>query len=257
MGATKLRKSLTGLLVLAMIPSLAACGGDAKGGSGDTEAVSPSLPTGSEPAKLDPADFSTTIDNPYWPMSPGSKWVYKETGPDGVLDVEVTVTDQTKTMANGVEARVVHDAVTKGGKPFELTDDYYAQDADGNIWYLGESTAEYEDGKVSSRAGSFEAGADGAEAGIALPANPEAGMQYRQEFLKGEAEDSARVLGFATRVAVPFGEFESVLQTEDLNPLDKPVQVENKFYAKGVGPLLTLSATEAGREELISYTPGA
>jgi hypothetical protein len=256
MSATKLKRTLTGLLMLAVVASIAACGDDAKGGSANTSASS-SLPTGGESVKLDPAEFSTKIDNPYWPMSPGSKWTYRETGPDGVLDVQVTVTDQTKTMANGVEARLVHDAVTKDGKPFELTDDYYAQDADGNIWYLGENTAEYEDGKVSSRAGSFEAGAGGAEAGIALPANPEAGMEYRQEFLKGEAEDSARVLGFATRVEVPFGEFESVLQTEDLNPLDKPVQVENKFYAKGIGPLLTLSATEASREELISYSPGA
>jgi hypothetical protein len=258
MRATKLKKSLTGLLVLSMAASVAACGDNGKSGSGDSAAAaSSSLPTGSEQVNLDPAEFTTEIDNPYWPMTPGSTWTYRETGPDGVLDVKVTVTDQTKQMANGVEARMVHDAVTKGGRPFELTDDFYAQDSDGNVWYLGENTAEYRNGKVSSREGSFEAGVDGAEAGVAVPANPEPGLEYRQEFLKGEAEDSGRVLGLATHVAVAFGEFDSVLQTEDLNPLDDPIQVENKFYAKGVGPLLTLSLTEESREELLSYRPGA
>ena len=126
-------------------------------------AASATLPTGSEQVDLDPAEFTTEIDNPYWPMSPGSRWVYREEDPEGALRVVVTVTDETKTIANGVEARVVHDVVSQDGEPVEVTDDWYAQDAEGNIWYLGEETAEYENGEVVSREGSFEAGVGGAK----------------------------------------------------------------------------------------------
>jgi hypothetical protein len=244
--------AVAALAVLAA--ALAACGGndDADGSSGGDS----SLPTGSQPANLDPAEFTSAITNPYWPMAVGSEWVYREQDPDGELKVVVTVTDQTKRIANGVEARVVHDVVTRGGEPVEVTDDWYAQDADGTIWYLGEDTAEYEDGKVVSREGSFEAGVDGAEPGVVMPADPEPGLEYRQEYLKGEAEDYASILGFALQVEVPAGRYDDVLQTQDVNPLGAPQQVENKFFARGVGPLLTLDLTGSGREELVSYRPG-
>ena len=169
-------------------------------------------------------------------MSPGSRWVYNEADPEGDKKVVVTVTDETKQIANGIEAVVVHDVVTQNGEPVEITDDWYAQDAEGNVWYLGEETAEYENGKVVSREGSFEAGVDGAEAGVVMPADPQPGLEYRQEYLDGEAEDFARVLGFALQVEVPVGRYDEVLQTEDVNPLGDPQQVENKFYAEGVGP---------------------
>src|SRR5262245_34405867 len=136
------------------------------GGSGSTLGACPEipLPQGGEPVDLDPADFTTTIDNPYWPMKPGSRWVYRETTPGGSRNrVVVTVTSKTKLIANGITARVVHDIVTEGGKPVEVTDDWYARDCAGNIWYLGEKTAEYENGKVVSREGSWEAGVDGGQ----------------------------------------------------------------------------------------------
>jgi hypothetical protein len=230
---------------------LAACGNDGDGSDGGS-----SLPIGSEAVNLDPAEFTTEITNPYWPMRVGSRWVYRESDPKGDMRVVVTVTDRTKRIANGVEARVVHDEVSRDGEPVEVTDDWYAQDADGNLWYLGEDTAEYEDGKVVSREGSFEAGANGAEAGVIMPADPRTGLTYRQEYLKGEAEDFASVLGFATQVEVPAGRYDDVLQTEDVNPLGEPQQVENKFFAKDVGPLLTIDLAGPGREELVSYTPG-
>ena len=107
-----------------------------------------------------------------------------------------------------------------------------------------------------TREGSFEAGVDGAEPGIIMPADPQPGLEYRQEYLKGEAEDFAKVLGTALAVEVPYGRYENVLQTEDVNPLGDPASVENKFFAKDVGPLLTLSLTGEGREELVSYKPG-
>ena len=136
---------------------------------------------------LNPADFTTRIDNPYWPMAPGSRWVYRETDTEGTKQrVVVTVTPGTKRIANGVEARVVHDVVTEDGQLVEVTDDWYAQDTDGNVWYLGEDTAEYENGKVTTTAGSFEAGVDGAQAGVIVPADPEVGLAYRQEYAGAE-----------------------------------------------------------------------
>ena len=143
-------------------------------------------------------------------------------------------------------------------QPVEITDDWYAQDSDGNIWYLGEATAEYKNGKVASTAGSFEAGVDGAQAGIAMPANPEPGMSYRQEYYKGVAEDKGAVITVGEeQVEVPFGHFNTdVLMTRDLVPLEPKVQ-ELKFYAPGVGPLLSVHTDGAGgRAELVSYTPG-
>ena len=215
------------------------------------------LPQGSDPVELDPADFSTEIDNPFFPMTPGSRWVYKEKDVDGTLnDVEVTVTDRTKTIM-GIEARVVHDQVTVDGELKEDTLDWYAQDKDGNLWYLGEDTKEYEDGKVASTAGSWEAGVDGALAGVLLPADPEVGMTYRQEYYKGEAEDRAEVESVDETVDIPFGSFEGVLKTKETTPLE-PDLVEHKHYAKGVGVVLVIAASKEGpgREELISFKQG-
>ncbi len=189
----------TGAAALAVALALSACGSDG-GATGNEVAASPgaspqsrSLPQGSEPVDLDPADFTTEIDNPYWPMSPGSKWVYIEGDPVGSSeDVVIEVTDKTKMIANGIEARVIIDTVSENGVPVEITEDWYAQDKDGNIWYLGEYVTNYKDGKIVDHDGSFEAGVDGAQAGIAMPANPKPGMTYRQEYYKGEAEDQRR-----------------------------------------------------------------
>jgi hypothetical protein len=215
------------------------------------------LPQGSEPLQLDPADFSVNIDNPYWPMSPGSKWVYSETDTKGThLKGVIEVTDKTKMIANGIEARVVRDTVTENGAPVEITDDWYAQDRAGNIWYLGEATAEYQNGKVTTRAGSFEAGVDGAQPGIAMPADPDPGLSYRQEYYKGEAEDKAAVITIGKeRVQVPLGYFDrGVLMTRDLVPTEPKVQ-ELKFYAPNVGPLLSVHTDgDRSRAELISYS---
>ena len=136
----------------------------------------------------------------------------------------------------------------------EDTRDWYAQDEDGNLWYLGEQTKEYEHGKVKSTEGSWEAGVDGAEAGIVLPAKPEVGLAYRQEYLKGEAEDEARILSVDERAEVPSGAFDHVLMTKDFTRLE-PDLVEHKFYARDVGPVLTVAVSGGSdREELVSFT---
>jgi hypothetical protein len=211
------------------------------------------LPQGDEVVKLDPADFTIEIDNPYWPMAPGAIWTYRETDAEGnEQQVKVTVTAETKEVM-GIEARVVHDVVTQGGEPVEDTYDWYAQDADGNVWYLGEDTREYGNGKVVSTEGSWEAGVDGAQPGIAIPADPEVGLGYRQEYLAGQAEDEAEVLSLDERTGAPAGSFEDVLMTKDYTPLH-PNVLEYKFYAPGVGPVVTLGVSgEIGREELVEH----
>ncbi|MGH2992254.1 MAG: hypothetical protein ACRDL1_01795 [Solirubrobacterales bacterium] len=219
-------------------------------------AVSPALgatplPQGSEPVNLDPADFSTQIDNPYFPLVPGDRYVYRETEGKEKLRVAVSVTKKTQQIANGITARVVHDRVTERGKVIEDTFDWYAQDSDGNVWYLGEDTVECKNGKIKNHSGSFEAGVDGAQPGVIMPANPEPGMQYRQEYYAGEAEDRAEVLSLNEQTEVRYGHFTGVLMTKDLVPLEPKVS-EYKFYARGVGNLLTVKTSGgSGQEELV------
>jgi len=246
------RSTAISLVVLAAALAIVACGGDDGASDGGQ-----SLPQDGDQVDLDPADFTTQIDNPWWPMEPGARWVYRETDQEGSVQRDVvTVTDKTKRIANGVEARVVHDVATEDGEPIEITDDWYAQGSDGNIWYLGEDTAEYENGKVATRAGSFEAGVDGAQAGVIMPADPQVGQSYRQEYYKGHAEDEAKNLSLEEQVGVPFGHFSDVLETAESNPLEPKVD-EHKFFAKGVGPVLALTLSGGSdREELLSYTEG-
>ena len=150
----------------------------------------------------------------------------------------------------------MHDIVTEGDEVIEDTLDWYAQDKWGNVWYLGEDTKEFENGKVVSTEGSWEAGVDGAEAGVVVPASPEAGMAYRQEYYEGEAEDVGEILSLDERVEVPFGAFDDVVMTKDTTPLEPDV-LEHKFYARGVGPVLVIALSGGGgREELISFEPG-
>jgi hypothetical protein len=257
------KQALAATGVIAAAFAVAACGSDAK--STDSSAVAEAaaatttLPQGSEAVELDPANFSTTIDNPYWPMAPGNTWVYSEGDAEGTKEKAVVeVTNETKMIANGIEARVIRDTVTENGEPVEVTDDWYAQDSDGNIWYLGEYVTNYKNGKVIDHSGSFEAGVDGAQAGVAMPANPEPGLTYRQEYYAGEAEDKAGVITVGEeQVQVPFGHFtDDVLMTRDLVPTEPKVE-ELKFYAPGVGPLLSLHTDGTfGRAALVSFTQG-
>ena len=210
------------------------------------------LPQGSEPVDLDPARFTVEIDNRYWPMVPGTRWTYLEIDEEGKqLRVVVTVTSETKKIANGITARVVRDTVTEDGELIEDTFDWYAQDADGNIWYLGEETAEFEGAKITSRAGSFEAGVDGALPGIIVPADPVDDMKYRQEYYEGEAEDNGEVLSVGEQVEVAAGHYRNALLTKDTNALE-PMVLEYKLYAPDVGPVLALGVSGGGgREELV------
>jgi len=183
--------------------------------------------------RIDPANFVSVIDNPYLPLRPGTTLIYEGVSGGEREVVKVTITNETKEIL-GIAATVVRDRVFVDGKLVEDTFDWYAQDRQGNVWYLGEDSKEYEDGKVVSTEGSWEAGVDGAQPGIIMLGDPQAGDTYRQEFYEGEAEDVARVLGLDESVTVPYGSFDGVLRTGDWTPLEPKIR-ENKLYARGIG----------------------
>jgi len=205
---------------------------------------------------IDPADFSSTIDNQYLPYAVGSHWVYETEDASEVETITIDVLDKRRTVM-GVETLVVHDVVRLEGELIEDTFDWYAQDGDGNVWYFGEDTTAYEDGKASKE-GSWEAGVDGAMPGIVMPADPQVSETgYRQEYLAGEAEDLGQVIATDGEVTTPFGDFTDIVVTRDWTPLDPDV-VEEKTYARDIGfvrEVKTAGETEA--VSLVEYTaPG-
>ena len=199
---------------------------------------------------LDPADFGGPIDNPYFSLIPGTTRHYEGETEDGLETVDETVTDDVK-MILGIQATVVHVLEYVDGELSEETFDWFAQDDQGNVWYLGEDSREIEDGEVTSTEGSWEAGVDGAKPGIIMQANPQVGQRYYQEFYLGEAEDEAIVVSLNASVAVPFGNFNGCLQTEDFTRLE-PDEREDKFYCPDVGLVLEESDDGEERIELVA-----
>jgi hypothetical protein len=221
---------------------LGACGEASQPEAADPEGTPRSTPTqaielppvdGPYDWAVDAADFAANVDNPSFPLVPGTVLVY-EGRSDGEREVvTLRVTDQTKEIL-GVTCTVVRDTVEVAGEVHEDTFDWYAQDVDGNVWYMGEDTKEYEEGKVVRTEGSWEAGVDGALPGIIMPATPEVGLAYTQEHYAGEAEDEGKVVSLGDHVEVPYGSFDDVIVTEDWTPLE-PKVLEHKYYAAGVG----------------------
>src|SRR5918994_6457182 len=180
---------------------------------------------------INPSEFTTKVDNEYLPLKPGTTFLYE----GGAERDQMSVTHQTKKVM-GVECVVVDDRAWEGGKLIEKTYDWFAQDNEGTVWYFGEDTKEYENGKVVSTKGSWEAGVDGAKPGILMQADPKVGASYRQEYYPGEAMDMARVLSLNASVTVPYGTFDHALETKEWTPL-QPGFFERKYYVRGVGPL--------------------
>ena len=241
--------------VIIALQFLGGCGQDdnAPARTGNESPAPTPLPRGADPVELDPDDFTAGSDHPYFPLEPGRQWTFRETDESGAtVNVVVTVSNQTRTIANGVEARVVRDTVTEDGALIEDTLDWYAQDTDGNVWYLGENTAEFVDGELTTRDGSFEAGVDGALPGIIMPADPAVGMKYRQEYYKDEAEDNGEVIATGHQADVAKGHFDDVVLTSDTITIE-PEVLEYKLYAPGVGLVMALGISGGGgREELVS-----
>ena len=198
---------------------------------------------------IDPANFtrSTTIDNPYFPLKPGTVLNYQGKGESIVVEV----LSQTRTVM-GIECVVVRDQVSEKGELVEDTDDWYAQDNDGNVWYMGEDSKDMEKGKVVSRHGSWEAGVDGALPGIIMLARPLDGLWYRTEYYRGEAEDLAQVLSLHETVTVPYGTFGNCLKILDFNALEPGVE-EHKYYAAGIGVVKEVQV-RGGGDELVELT---
>jgi hypothetical protein len=203
---------------------------------------------------IDPANFVTGVDNPYFSLTPGTTLYYLKT------NIEGTTTTETKVIL-GVTCVVVHDVVYEHGTTnlVEDTYDWYAQDKDGNVWYFGEDTVSYEGGATSTE-GSWEAGVKGAKPGILMWAHPEdhIGETYRQECLSEVAEDKAQVLSVTASATVPYNSgttFTNCVQTKDYSDLE-PEVVENKYFAPGVGQVLTVMVQGGDeREELVASTP--
>lgn len=224
--------------------------------------VTPMRAGGFVEATFDIANFNDPldIDNPYWPLEPGTYIVYHEEADDECIvnDFRVTATVKSGFLGDysGLTARQVWDQEwldedCDGGRDVLLEDtfDWYAQDDTGNIWYLGEETTSYPSG---SMAGSWEAGTDGAEAGIVMLASPQSGQFYRQEFREGEAEDMGKVLRLNAPVSIELDDFENCLVIKEWNPLS-PGSIEHKYYCPNDGLMLVreLSGGKTVRVEAV------
>ena len=183
---------------------------------------------------FNPDRFVRNVDNKFFPLKPGTRYVAVGEE-DGERIRNVTLVTGERKVILGISAVVVLDRVFgEDGELIEKTFDWYAQDDRGNVWYLGEDTKEYEDGKVVSTEGSWEAGVKGAVAGIIMPAHPQVGQHYQQEFFAGEAEDEARVTARGLDVTVPYGTFHNCLRTVEWTRLEPGIK-EAKFYCPGIG----------------------
>jgi len=220
-------------------------------------ATTPSLAETPYRPEIGPGDFVDSVDNPYFPLAPGSRFVYEGQTVGGIERTEVEVLSESREVM-GVTATVVRDTVYLDGQMIEDTFDWFAQDLQGNVWYLGEDVSNYENGELVDHAGSWEAGVDGALPGIVMYADPAAhlGETYRQEYYAGEAEDMADLLSVSESVTVPYGSFTGVVQTRDYTPLEPGVE-EHKFYARGIGLVRSVDLNTGEETVLIEFrAPG-
>jgi hypothetical protein len=200
----------------------------------------------------DPDRFVTRVDNPWFPLRPGTQLVYRGSKDGEPSRDVVTVTRRTKTI-QGIRCTVVGDRLFVRGRLAERTSDWYAQDRSGTVWYFGEATAELNaKGRVVSREGSWQSGVDGARAGVIMPGRPRTGQSFRQEHYPGHAEDHFRVLTLSAHVSVPYVTSTRALLTEEWTPLEPGVR-DHKVYVRRVG-LVKEQTVKGGSEraELVS-----
>jgi hypothetical protein len=191
-----------------------------------------SAPSCPKPPAL-PGDFVGQVDNPYMPLIPGTTLGYRGKV-DGKSATDVfSVTNRTKVIL-GVTTTVVHDQVFIKGELVEDTEDWFAQDGAGNVWYFGEDTKELENGQVVSTEGSWEAGVDNARPGIFMPAVPTVGQVFKQEDANKVAEDCFRIVDLNASVKTPFVSSHEALKTEEFSRLD-PGVLSNKYYVRNIG----------------------
>jgi len=194
--------------------------------------------------QIDPANFGGPIDNPWLPLRPGTTSVYRGVGDDGkTRELNTVRVTHRKKRIMGIEATVVLDKVFSGGRPEERTFDWYAQDKQGNVWYMGEDSSNFEHGRWVKDDGSWTAGVGNGKPGIIMLARPTRGERYRQEYSPGHAVDQAQVLGPGGRVKTPFRSFGRTLLTLEYSTIDK--QYEVKWHARGVGVIKEQAITRS------------
>lgn len=198
---------------------------------------------------IDPANFTSVVDNPYFPLKPGTTTTFVEKEGRETRENKVTVTHDTKTIM-GVICVVVHDTVTLDGKLKEDTLDWYAQDKEGTVWYFGEATKEFKPGGRVSTEGSWEGGVNG-QPGIMMPAHPAPGEPYRQEYSANSAEDMGQVISVGETVTVDAGTFKNCVKTKDWSLLESGS--EKKWFAPGVG-FIRSKSTGGEVVQLVSVT---
>ena len=203
------------------------------------------------------AGFSARVDNPWYPLTPGSTYVYQGVK-DGEPSREVMTVTRRKKVIDGAPCVVIQDLLYLRGRLEERTTDWYSQDAKGNVWYFGEKTAELDkNGKVKSTAGSWTAGVAGARAGIFMFAHPSPGRWARQEYYKGQAEDHFKVLSLGVPVTVPYISTTHALLTREWTPLE-PGVIDHKYYVRGIGTVLEQTAKgPIERNELVTFRRGS
>lgn len=200
-------------------------------------------------------NFVARVTNPFFTLRPGTTYTYQGTTADGKEKIVVIVTPKTKKVL-GIATTVVLDRAYLDGELIEETYDWYAQDREGNVWYFGEDSKEFEDGKVVSTEGSWEAGVDGAQPGIIMLARPKVGDSYRQEYYKGVAEDMADVVALGQTVKGPLGTFKNCLQTRDWSRIEVALN-EHKYYCPAVGNVALEVAVDTGEKvELTKLVKG-
>jgi len=185
---------------------------------------------------LSSSDFTTNVNNKYFVLIPGTKFTYRGKTDEGAEENEVYVTKDTKVVA-GINTIVVWDRVWLDGEIKESTYDWFAQDKFGNVWYFGEDSKDYEDGKVKSTKGSWKAGVNGAKPGIVMKANPKAGDKYQQEYLKGVAEDMAEVIRLGAKLNIGSKNYTNCIEIKEWNPLEKDSD-EYKYFCQEVRNLV-------------------
>ena len=199
---------------------------------------------------VEPDDLGPRVSNPFFPLPVGARWVYRAVTPDGVERGVVTVKEGSKDLW-GTRARIVRDTARLDGELLEDTFDWFAEDEDGNAWYMGENTTQYEGGEPVGHEGSWKSGVHGALPGVVMLGDPQPGCRYRQEYLAGEAEDWARVVALEQTVTVAAGHFTGCIKTRERSVIDPDLD-EIKYFCPGIG--LTLVEEGDQREELISYS---
>jgi hypothetical protein len=253
----------TVLAVAALSAALGGCGssgGNAAASSSRSAAVTGS-PASAEgrwsPPAIDPANFVSRVDNPYLPLVPGTTLRYRGVMKNGTTpQVDTFAVTHQRRLVMGVSCTVVRDTVTSRGRPVERTYDWFAQDRQGNVWYMGEETQELKHGRFGKMIDSGPAGQNGAQPGLMMEAHPTKGDSYWQFHWPGHALDTAIVRGSGGTVSLPYGTFKHTLLSQEQSPLE-PGVIDHKWSVRGIGYVKEQAASGTREQiKLISVTRG-